>query len=1290
MGGELPGRYELLELLGAGGTAAVHRARDRRTGEVVALKLLRGVSQVDARQLEREVAVLGRLRHDHVVRYVEHGRLADGALFLAMQWIDGEPLAARLARERLAIADVVRLIRGVVAALERAHAAGVVHRDLKPQNVLLAGGELARPVVIDFGLAKLSSSTYSLTQSGVVIGTPAYMAPEQARSSRGVDARADMFAVGCMLFECLTGAPPFVAEHVWATLAKVLFDEPAGVREARPDTPRELERLVDRLLSKDPAARPSAAETLELLDEALTPAAARGASVRQFAGAEKRLISVVVVGVAATDADDDAEVVDTLVPGAAAPGPGVTLARVRASSGPFGALVERLAGGHVLAILRGQGAAADRVAHAARCALAIRRDVPAAPIVLATGTAVVDGRLPIGAVIDHAARLLRERPAPGPDGALPVLLDPVSAGLLDGRFEVAQHAALTELWRERPTALPARTLLGRPAPFVGRERELLMLEAVIAEVEAESVTRAVLVTGEPGVGKSRLRHELITRLGDRGLLERTWIDGGDPTSAGAAFGVVARALRRALGLIDGLPPDELRRRLVAQVDARCPAPQAPHVRAFLGELLDVPMPDDAHPALAAARRDPVEMGDHVERAFLDLVDATTRDGPLLLVLDDLHWGDLPSIRLLEATLTALSDRPIGLVALARPEVLTRFPGLWARLGCAHWPLAELSRRACERLIRQVVPHAEDADVQLVVERAAGNAFLLEELIRCVAEGRGELPATALAVVQARLDALDADGRRVLRAASVFGNTFWRDGVQHLLGAGTAASEIDRCLDALAAGELITARPASRIAGDREFGFRHVLVREAAYASLDEPDRRLGHRTAGDWLAAHGEPSPMVLAGHFDRGDAGERAAACYLQAAVEALAGHDHAAVHERVARGRALTSTPALHGQLLLVASEAHRWTGAPLDAVVLAREAIACFAEGEDGWLRAVSQTGLVAALAKDFTLAEDVARVLSAHAPRPACRDRWRIACAMLAARLLIAGRRPWARRLLDAAGAPRPDDDAAVVAWIARAQAVEAGRIGEPAAAAGLMAQAADAFERAGDARNAAIQRLNRAEYLIELGVFDAAHALASAELGRRQPAPILAHARSVLAKLVVYADRPALLAELAVPDDDPSTPVALLLLDLAEGHRRAGDLPAAQRLVRRALDALEAYPTTRAAALAVEAMIALDAGRPADARARAAEAFAATTADAAEHRRLQIVLAHVRALEACGARAAAAAHAADARRELLARADAIAEPALRASFLDAVTIHRELLAAAARLGDGVTADSAGAP
>jgi hypothetical protein len=231
----------------------------------------------------------------------------------------------------------------------------------------------------------------------------------------------------------------------------------------------------------------------------------------------------------------------------------------------------------------------------------------------------------------------------------------------------------------------------------------------------------------------------------------------------------------------------------------------------------------------------------------------------------------------------------------------------------------------------------------------------------------------------------------------------------------------------------------------------------------------------------------------------------------------------------------------------------------------------------------------------------------------------------------------------------------------------------------MRVSAEAFAAAGDERNATIQRINQAECLVELGAHDQAHAIAIAHLDSRLSPTIVTHARSALAKLVVFGDRPFLLGLIGVPPDDAGPAAALLLLDLAEGHRRAGALEQAETLIVRALEALDPYPTTRAAGLAVQALILLDRGRAADAVVLAERAFQSTSAESAEQRRMQIVLAYVRALEASGRRASAADHADLGRRELEAQAALIVDPTLRASFLRDVSIHRELLAAAERLG-----------
>src|SRR5437868_3863932 len=195
----------------------VFRAHHRTSGTKAAIKVL-GPGADEAR-FEQEAQVLSTLRHPRIVRYVGHGRTDQGAPYLAMQWLEGEDLAHRLdAGGGLSAQDAVRVATHVAEALAAAHALDVVHRDVKPSNVFLREGDVENAVLIDFGLAR-SRTGRRATQAGAVLGTPEYMAPEQAKGELDLDARVDVFALGCLLFECLTGRTPFAAAQPMAVLA---------------------------------------------------------------------------------------------------------------------------------------------------------------------------------------------------------------------------------------------------------------------------------------------------------------------------------------------------------------------------------------------------------------------------------------------------------------------------------------------------------------------------------------------------------------------------------------------------------------------------------------------------------------------------------------------------------------------------------------------------------------------------------------------------------------------------------------------------------------------------------------------------------------------------------------------------------------------------------------------------------------------------------------------------------------------------------------------------------------
>ncbi|XXX72863.1 protein kinase [Sorangium sp. So ce134] len=870
----LDGRFELAEVAGSGGMGTVYRAIDRASGEVVAVKLLRRLdARAEARFL-REAAALSRLSHPHIVRYATHGVAPTGEPYLAMEWLSGESLADRLSRQELRVDESVALARRVADALGAAHASGIVHRDIKPSNLFLVDGALDRVKLLDFGIALLSDATSRLTGTSAVVGTLGYMAPEQARGDRAaLDGRADVFSLGCVLFECLTGQRAFRGQHL-ALVWKLLLEDPPRARELRPEVPEALDALLARMLAKDPSGRPEdGAAVVRCLDalgaleasgpsSALPPAAAISARERQLA-------SVVAVRSAQPSCSATTESLD-----AHAPPPGALVA-VRRAALPLGAQVEELGDGIVAAVAAGAGGAIDQAALAARCALQIRAQLPGAAVALATGRGEPAGRSPFGEVVDQAVALLDEAAAParGDGRREGVFIDALTRALLDPRFEVAAEGGLARLEAEREIGEGARELLGGPSPYVGRERELQQLLELVDDSFTERRAAAALVTAAAGMGKSRLRHEAVEALRRRHPGAALSVARGDALGGGAALALLAGALRSALGIAPGEAPEAQRAKLAQALGPPLEGEEGRAEAAFLGELLGIAPPDEAPPALQAARRDPALMADEIQRAYVDYARAVTGARPMLVVLEDLHAGDAPSVRIFDRALRELGDRPYAVLAFARPEVHALFPQLWAERGLSELRLRELPARAAEQLARSALGASlAPGEVAALAQRAAGNAFCLEELIRAAAEGRGGAPPeTALGLVEARIAALGPEARRLLRAASVFGEVCWAGGVRALLGAPPAgAGERDAWAELLDR-EILERRPSSRFAGEEELAFRNALLREAAYATLTDRDRALGHRLAGAWLREAGEQDPAVLAEHLARsGEGGPR------------------------------------------------------------------------------------------------------------------------------------------------------------------------------------------------------------------------------------------------------------------------------------------------------------------------------------------------------------------------------------------------------------------------------------
>ncbi len=1290
VGALVAGRFEVESLADFGGMGAVYRAIDKLTGARVGLKVM--LADGGGERFAREARVLADLFHPAIVRYVAHGSLDSGAQYLAMEWLDGIDLRAHLVKTKMSVGDSVALARIVADALAAAHARGVVHRDVNPRNLFLVGGDVRKVKLLDFGIARPLKATFAMTVPGVYLGTPGYMAPEQARGADEIDARADVFALGCVLYECLTGRPAFAADNLMALLAKVLFEDAPRLRQVG-DFPAALEDLIVRMLSKNVAYRPAdataVAEELADLDGLDDRALSilRDAAPTSITHGEQRLVCVVMAGAAPDDA----------IPAEAFARDGQTLASAGVEVpgvspiARFGARIERLADGSIVAALTGEGDATDHASQAARFALALRELVPNARIVLATGRGIVTGNHPFGEALDRASRLLletntdasaeaSESAGPRSTRTEPIRIDEVTAGLLDLRFDLSEGPKRVELLGARESSDATRAVLGRTTSCVGRDRDLLTLDATYSECVEESAARVVLVTGAAGLGKSRLRREMVRRLRRRAEPMEILVGRADPMSAGAPFAMLAQALRAAAGIADGEPLAVRQQKLAARVARHVSDADRSRVTEFLAELVGAAFPDDHSLQLRAARLDPMLRGDQMRRACEDWLRAECDAQPVLLILEDLHWGDLPTVKLVDSLLRNLRDKPFMVVATARPEVDALFPKVWEQRGVVELRLAELTHKASAKLVHEVLGNELAADVvKRIVDASGGNPFCLEEMIRAEAEGkRDALPGTVLAVAHARLERLEPGSRRVLRAGSVFGQEFWRGAVLALVGAERTA-ETAGWLDYLVEREVVVRRGRGRYPGDDEYAFQHTLVREAAYAMLTGDDLVLGHRLAAEWLENAGEHDALTLAEHFARGKKTEKAIVLYRRAAEQALEGNDLEAVLTRTEKAIAFGAKGEILGALFHLQAEAHKWCGANAPAAAAAKKAMGALGVGSATWFGAA---GELAAASGKLGHREDLLAVakalLAIPAPSTARADAQVIATARTVTQLVLDGAsdtaREDARLLLERIGPhAAAANDPAVAAWVLEARAVWAGAADDPGARIELADAAADSFEQAGDLRNACLQRVSVGYAYVEIGAYDLAERALRGALvvGERMGLDnAVGVARAQLGRAL--ARRGALDEGRAVEED------AVKALE-AQGNRRLegiarsylawtiaklGDLAAAEREASRAVEILAGVNALRCSALATLASILLEQGRAADALASAIEAMRALEAAGKTATGESAVrLVHAEALHATGDVGAARTAIDVARDRITARAQTLGDHDLRRAFLE---------------------------
>ena len=851
------GAFEVVELIGSGAVGTVYRARPSHGGEDVALKLIAAehCDERVRRRFERETRALGELAHPNVVRVLDFGPTPDGGLYLAMELLDGQDLLRHiLERGALPVDEVVRIGCAAAAALGTAHRAGFVHRDVKPANLFVCTD--LRMKVLDFGLAvrAVVDGDTRMTSSGVLLGTPAYMAIEQAIGQRDEDARTDVWGLGATLYHALCGRTPFAALTITAQLVRVVSDEPTPLPET---VPRWLARTILRALAKDRAERWQSMEELA--------AALREGLAGDTTGT---LASSPTAGATAVALEDEVRIVSLLLANEVESVDAFRRA-VLAEQGTAWPLL----GHRAIGVVGGEAWRGDEAERAVRAGLTARSGGAARRLGVATGRAfrARAGAL-TGEVVAAAQRVLRT------EG---VGVDPETQQRIRGSF--AMSGDIVVATRPRRRSLAAAGPAGAGGRFAGRDRELGDLRATFAQVAGESQAAGVLVIGPPGIGKSRLCAELIAHVEGASPTTVVLEAAGESNRTLEGWHAIGSALRAHADLPEGTPADAVRERLLAI----CPSRRAAE---FVGEILGADFPETA--PLANARRTPGVMKDQILLALGDTLEALTEQAPVLLALEDAHWADARTLEAVDVLLRRLDRHPLLVVATSRTEVEPL-------AGLRRMALEGISRAATRTLVAEVVGDEGRADS--LHERSGGNPYFAQELARALREGSEDLPASIGAAMQARLDVLPREQKDLLRRASVLGARFWVEALEAL-----GCHDVPGTLAALRRRDLALPEPRPRLAGTSEWRFRHALVQEVAYGSLTRDQHRALHRQASQWLAARADAPALEVARHLEVAGDGAAAAEWFRRAAEAAGREGDSTAALEASSRALPFMTDPA------------------------------------------------------------------------------------------------------------------------------------------------------------------------------------------------------------------------------------------------------------------------------------------------------------------------------------------------------------------------------------------------
>jgi serine/threonine protein kinase/tetratricopeptide (TPR) repeat protein len=900
LGGPGGDRFEVLEKLGGGSMGCVFRAWDEALQRTVALKFLLPRGKMPGRLmsslLRQEARAVAQLDHEHIIRIFDVAEWDTPSWeprvpFLVMEYLEGETLSSLLRRGRLEVRRALELLEGLSAGLAHAHARHVIHRDLKPRNIFLT--REGRVKVLDFGLAHFTPTPTSAAPPHLpTAGTPSYMAPEQWQGAPQ-DPRTDVWAVGVLLHEMLTGEPLYQVASMEEFRQKVTSPEPVPwVLERFPELPESVAAILSKALAKAPEARfPTAVElhqqVVQLLEQ-LGPEHGK-----PTAAPERRQVTLLAcqLGSSGGGSGEELDVEDA--------------GDLQAAFHHLFSEAISSHGGSVASCLGNQGLAcfgypraheddSEQAVHtglrlAETLPEALQQALPHLPrsrltvrVGIHTGAVVLErsfsdsqpgGVLAIQGEAPAEAAWLARQAEPGT-----VLISGTTWMLARGSFETQELGARApdggadgaqvefhRVLRARQVSLRfARTLqAGALTPLVGRERE----RAALALHWQEAVSgkgSCVLLVGEAGLGKSRLIQELCEQAPEEDALvarSQCW-----PQLRNSAFHPIIELLRSLLHLGPADSESALRERLGAL------GLEPEHANQLALLLCPSTTGNFMLPRLEPAQQQ--AWREQLCVALLALAQKAAGERPVLAILEDMHWADPSTVALVGLVLQRMEGTRLLLVLSARPE----FQPPWLQKSSLHpLMLGRLPAELVAQLVKAVAhgQHLPPEAVDALVARTDGVPLFVEEMTRMVLTRplpssplmeRASIPITLHELLLARMDSLPSRQRALAQRCAVVGREFSAALLTALWEKDEGALEPE--LAGLLESGLLQRREG---ASGPEYQFRHVLFQEATYLSLTRGLRRQYHariaRAFGEHFPEVAEQRPEVLAHHHTQAGA---------------------------------------------------------------------------------------------------------------------------------------------------------------------------------------------------------------------------------------------------------------------------------------------------------------------------------------------------------------------------------------------------------------------------------------